>query len=661
VRLAIGAAVLLNGAATAAAMRLGTWPERASVAAAVHGQVSAQAAPLGLAWVLTGAVLSWLRPRNTLGWLLLALGTCQVLSVLTALYGGYGVALGRPGWPLAPWSAWLATGIWVPGFLPLAGVLVALYPDGRLPGPRWRWPVWGTVAGIALVTVGLLLSQDPYNDLAPGPSPLSVSTPHWIFLAYVGIAGALILGGTVAIWVLSVVRVANARSPERQQLTWLLAVVAPIFLLHLSRIPVPSLLDLVIGFLMPAAIAVGVFRYNLLGIEAVLRRGLVYGTLTAAVIGSYLLATLAAASVGLGRGLLPGVAAAALVAVGLTPLRERLQRAVDRFVYGERRDPLRAITRLGHSVAAAGEPDLLTAVVTSVTDAVHAPGAVVLAPDGRVLGTTGVPAQGEDLPLAVSGQVVGTLRVAARSSGEGYSAGDRRLLAALAPQVAVVVRALDLAEALESERDRVLAATRTERNRLRRDLHDGLGPSLSGVGLSLRALEDALDNDDQETARQLNRRTREEVHSAVAEVRRIIDDLRPAPLADAGLAGAVRRQASASGTPYPVLVSVSEDLPYLPPDVETAAFRITQEALANAVKHAHATHVRVAIRAERDALSVEIVDDGEGLPRARNGVERAGVGLVSMQYRAEALGGTLTLYSDPGGTTVTATLPLRPA
>jgi hypothetical protein len=197
----------------------------------------------------------------------------------------------------------------------------------------------------------------------------------------------------------------------------------------------------------------------------------------------------------------------------------------------------------------------VTAVLTSVTDAVRAPGAAALSPDGEVRAATGEPAPGEDLLLTVSGQVVGALRVAARRSGEQYSASDRSLLGALAPQVAVVVRAMDLAEALEAGRDRVLAATRAERDRLRRDLHDGLGPSLSGVGLSLRALDDSLDSGDLATARQLNSRTREEVRSAVGEVRRILDDLRPGSLDEDGLASAVRRHAAISASLYPVHVN----------------------------------------------------------------------------------------------------------
>ena len=100
-------------------------------------------------------------------------------------------------------------------------------------------------------------------------------------------------------------------------------------------------------------------------------------------------------------------------------------------------------------------------------------------------------ADAETVPLRVGGRELGRLQVAARSPGEPYTDGDRRLLAALAPQVAVVVRALELAEALEAERDQVVAVTRQERQRLRRDLHDGLGPSLSGVSLGLQALQDA--------------------------------------------------------------------------------------------------------------------------------------------------------------------------
>jgi signal transduction histidine kinase len=605
---------------------------------------------LAVAWTVTGAVLVALRPRNPLGWLLVGVGLCQGLQQGLAAYGGYGVAVA--GWPLARWAAWLASGLWLPGLLPLASLLLALYPDGRLPGRWWRWPFAAAALGITLLTLGTMLAPQAYADVAPGPSPLRAPA-----LVPVGpaVGGALFVAGTVVIWVASVVRLLRARPPERQQLAWLLLVVVPLLLVAFLTPSVPGFLAL--GFLIPVAVAVGVLRYRLLGIETVLRRGLVYGLLTAIVVAVYLVVT-AVAGTQLDRGPLPGVVAAALVAVGLTPLRDRLQAAVDRLVYGDRGDPMRAVTRLGDRVAAAGESDLLPAVLASVTDAVHAPGAAVLAPDGAVLAAHGASLAGSNaelLPLRVGGRALGVLQMVPRGPGEPYSDGDRRLLAALAPQVAVVVRALELAEALEAERDRVVAVTRQERQRLRRDLHDGLGPSLSGVGLGLQALQDARAADDQATADQLLARIREEVTTAVREVRRILDDLRPAVLDATRLPDAIRRHAAAVST-GPLEVSVdAADLPILPPDVEAAAYRITQEALTNVVRHAGAHHAHVTLDTSDAALTVTVTDDGHGI----NSTSPGGVGLLSMRQRAQALRGMLRVDSDAHGTTVVATLPLR--
>ena len=259
------------------------------------------------------------------------------------------------------------------------------------------------------------------------------------------------------------------------------------------------------------------------------------------------------------------------------------------------------------------------------------------------------------LPLQVSGRELGTLRVAARSPGEPYTDGDRRLLAALAPQVAVVVRALELAEALESERDRVVAATRAERDRLRRDLHDGLGPSLSGVSLGLQALDTALTVGDQPTATDLLTRISAEAGTAVGEVRRILDDLRPAALDDASLTAAMRRHVDAVAAGVPVELDVAAAMTPLPSNVETAAYRIAQEALTNVIRHADAGHARLAMATENDTLRLEVTDDGHGFHPAR----AQGVGLASMRHRAETLGGTFEVTTDETGTSIVATLPLE--
>jgi signal transduction histidine kinase len=608
---------------------------------------------LAVAWTVTGAVLVALRPRNVLGWLLLGVGVCQGLQQGLAAYGGYGVAMA--GWPLARWAAWLAGGLWLPGLLPLASLLLALYPNGRLPSRWWRWPFTAAALGIALLTLGTMLTPQAYADVAPGPAPLRA--PALVRVGLLAVGGALFIGGTVVIWVASVVRLLRARPPERQQLAWLLLVVVPLLLVAFLTPSIPGFLAL--GFLIPVAIAVGVLRYRLLGIEVVLRRGLVYGLLTATVVAVYLVVT-AAAGTQLDRGPLPGVVAAALVAVGLTPLRDRLQVAVDRLVYGDRRDPMRAVTRLGDRVVAAGESDLLPAVLATVTDAVRAPGASLVATDGAVLAARGShPASdtAEAVPLRVGGRELGRLQVAARSPAEPYTDGDRRLLAALAPQVAVVVRALELAEALEAERDHVVAATRQERQRLRRDLHDGLGPSLSGVSLGLQALQDARAANDQATADQLLARIRDEVTTAVGEVRRILDDLRPAVLDSTRLPDALRRHAAAVSTgPLEVSVDAAADLPVLPPAVEAAAYRITQEALTNVVRHAGAHHAHITLDTSDAALTITVTDDGHGITSTTH----PGVGLTSMRQRAQALRGTLRVDSSGDhGTTVVATLPLQ--
>lgn len=652
--------MVLGTALAAVASWLFSWPEQQALATVLGETVGQPVDPLaGLAWLWTGAVLAWLRPRNAIGWLLLVVGGFQLIQNAAAAYGSMGIFAASPDWPAAHWAAWLGTALWIPGFLPLANILVALYPDGRLPSPRWRWPVGATVVGTVMLTVIALLSDAVYYANALGESPLSWSSaPRWLAIACLACALVLEVGGTLAIWGMSAVRLVHLGSPQRQQLAWLLCVVVGLFVLGTVG-SMPDWTRLVTISLLPVAIGVGVFRYNLLGIQVVLRRGLVYGALTAVVMGIYLLVTAVAGS-SAGRGPLPGVLAAAVVAVGLTPLRERLQRGVDRLVYGDRRDPIRAVTQLADQVASADEQDLLRAVLASITAAVHAPGAAVLAPDGRELASIGAPGPGPTFTLTVSAREVGTLMVAAPSTGEAYGTDDLRLLRLLAPQTAVVVRALDLADALQVERDRVVAATGQERDRLRCDLHDGLGPSLSGVGLGLAAVEDALAADDPPSAGRMVTRLRWEVAAAVGEVRRIIDDLRPSRLDGAGLAAAVRQHAAAAGFPVEVTVST---LPALRPDVETAAYRITTEALTNVGKHAHASRAHVDLCAAAGILRVQVADDGTGFPVMLGRAEAAdgtGVGLASMRHRTQALGGELCVDTGSRGTTITATLPLDP-
>jgi signal transduction histidine kinase len=299
--------------------------------------------------------------------------------------------------------------------------------------------------------------------------------------------------------------------------------------------------------------------------------------------------------------------------------------------------------------------------------AVHAPGAAVTGADGRLIASHGTPPDPTPgsgtavLPLWYGGQQLGELRVAPGFPGRAYAAPELRLLAALALQVAVVVRAFELTEALEAERDRVLAAIRTERDRIRTELHDGLGPSLSGLDLGMQALAETLRQPGAPSPNGLLDRMKEEAGLALGEVRRIIDGLRPAPLDTMTLPDAIRRHIQTTCSTVPVEVTAT-DLPTLPPQVESAAYRITAEALNNAARHARAHRVEVTMTAPNGALQITVADDGCGMPpsttAAGNG---ANLGLASMRSRAEALGGQLAIASGAGGTTVSATLPLGSA
>jgi signal transduction histidine kinase len=240
------------------------------------------------------------------------------------------------------------------------------------------------------------------------------------------------------------------------------------------------------------------------------------------------------------------------------------------------------------------------------------------------------------VPVEYAGMRLGTLAVGGRTGEKRLGRADRRLLEAVLPLVAAVWRAEQ--------------ATGDERARLRRELHDGLGPSLTGVGLGLEALASRSPDGDELVAR-----LRVEVASALAETRRIIEDLRPAALEAEDLVGALRRRADGlrDAVGLDVELVVTDGLPVLAPELESAAYRIADEALTNVVRHAEAHHCTVTVAHDAGRLRLSVADDGVGFPGPRNG----GVGLGSMRERAERLGGFFEVGRQRVGTLVVAELP----
>jgi signal transduction histidine kinase len=251
------------------------------------------------------------------------------------------------------------------------------------------------------------------------------------------------------------------------------------------------------------------------------------------------------------------------------------------------------------------------------------------------------------------------LLAAPRAPDEVFSEAEVRLLRSLASQAGAAVRAARLMTDLQRSRRQLVTAREEERRRLRRDLHDGLGPALAALHLQV-GIARRLIAEDPDEATQLMRELQNEIREAIEGVRRVVYALRPPALDQLGLAAAVRAQAAAySREGLHVEVEAPEMLPALAAAVEVAAYRIVQEALTNVVHHAAARHCRVRLQV-LDGMHVEIVDDGRGLPEQH----RSGVGLLSMRERAEELGGTCRIEPAPGGgTRVVAYLPLprRPA
>jgi signal transduction histidine kinase len=463
------------------------------------------------------------------------------------------------------------------------------------------------------------------------------------------IGGALVLVPCVLLTLVDAGRrVWRGRSPEREQLLWLL--LATVVAVVGSYLPL-SAAQLLLHLLVPVAVAVGVVRHQLLDLQVVVRRTLLFAGLTGCVVVAFVTST-ALLGEAFGGDTVPVALAAALVAVGLTPVRELLQRGVDRLVHGERGDPLRAVVTLGREVAEQDDALLVPQVLRSVAAAVRSPHVVLLDPDGLPVAEAGTAAPGAPLrlPLQVGGRSVGSLDVTPRTARDGWSDDDHELLDLLARQVAVVAHAGRLNAELARSRDRVVQATAEERQRLHQELHDGLGPTLSGIALGLEAAEAALERSPERAAVLLGR-LRAETQSAGREVRRLVEGLRPAALDRQGLEVALADfvdglRDTAAGR-LDVDLELPDVLPPLCPDTDAAAYRIVTEAVTNVVRHSGAGHCRVAVTVEPAGLRLLVEDDGNGLPAQ----PRDGVGLVSMRRRTAGLGGTWSAGPRPGGGT----------
>lgn len=621
--------------------------------------------PLSLGFALVGALIVSRRPGNRLGWLYLGCATAMALTLFLFQYAWFGLVT-RPGAvPGALAAAWMSSWIWALGFAPLFSVGLLLYPDARLPTARWRWA--GAVAGAALLCLAVpgALMPGPFVNHPVADNPLGIDGAGPLLRA-VGSLGfpLLLLGLAAGVAALAARwRRAPAGGLERRQLFLLLLPTVLCLVLIGSPVDVGparwvAVGSLVVLALVPAAIGLAVVRHRLYEIDVVLNRSLVYAGLTGALVALYTALVWV-----LGRPLSAdawaGAVAVGIIGALVLPLRTWLQGVVDRAMYGDRGDPYAALSRLTTRLQAAAAPGAALPALAEVI------GTSLRLPYVRVEAATGEHASAGELnggplhevPLDHQGERVGRLLLEGRDRGP-LGVRDLQLLTELARPAGAAVSAAALSDALSASRARLVQAREEERRRLRRDLHDGIGPTLAGVALGLDLIAARLE-DDPPAARSLLAELKAETATAVDDVRRLVHGLRPPALDELGLVRALRQQTDRLALRCPGLeirVEAADPLPPLAAATEVAAFRIAVEAVTNSVRHADARLCRVRVTAD-DALQVEVVDDGAGIV---DGGDR-GVGLGAMRERAAEVGGVCTVApAGVSGTRVLAVLPLDP-
>ena len=611
-----------------------------------------------------GFVLAVRLQRNPIGWLLMLNGLVLISHAVVSTWVNYAVREDPGALPGGEWAVLIEQRSWPTLFVAVTAIAY-VFPDGRLiPTRRWRVMATVAAASFALLVVAALFEPGKYP---PELQHVAIPLPD-LPDALVGIVFSLGAVGTLSAMIAAVVAVATrlrrSEGVERLQLKWLAfaAAVVPASVLACfvegwvtgEEGVVTSVSVSVALVAFPVAIGLAVTRYRLYEIDRLINRTLVYAALTLGLAATFAVVSLSVA-VAVGSGSTLATAAATLaVAVLFGPFRSRLQRAVDRRFAPDRYEALRRVGRfLGDLRAGRAAPEEIGAVLA---EAVGDPGlqlffwlpdeSIHVDAEGREAepvvgpGRACTPVRRGDLPLA---SIVHDAALTERPD-----LLDRVIrwagLAVEIGRLRVEVRRR-LAE-VEDSRARIVTAGFEERRRLERDIHDGAQQRLVSIGLALRHVQARLPDDGEEAA--LLDETVAEIGRAIDELRELARGVRP-PGLDDGLGAALGQLASRSR----LRTSVEATGERFDDRIETAAYFVASEALANAAKHARASAVRIVAARQNGTLQVSVHDDGVG--GARPG---EGTGLAGIADRVAALGGSLRVESPAGaGTTVTAELP----
>ena len=616
---------------------------------------------------VVGAIVALAAPRNVIGWFILVSGVIGALAEALTEAGVHGVRT-APG--SVHGAAYLVTfGVALRTLAPLLtdAAVPAYFPDGRLAGPRYRWLGWTLTATALVAVIASLVAPietrlgnhwhgpfTPAGKLGDNLQGLDVLGVLLIIVCAVGAFAGLVhrwrRGGPLVRQQLLLFGCAIAVSA-----LFLIAVLAVVTTSSSSG--PPRFVFSLAGLPLPIAVAVAVLNHGLYDLRRAANRTILWLLLTTSIAAIYVAVVVVAAAASPDKSAWwPPALAAGVAALALVPLRDRLQRVVHRVVYGRWRDPYEVLSGLTAQLEATGDIErLLDAAVARLGTELDLERISVRDASGTLVAGAAERAN-RSVPLHAYNTVVGELCFS--QPDRQLSDSEQRLIRDLAAHLGGTMHARSLLDDLQRTRERLVLAREEERRRLRRDLHDGIGPALAGLTLKAETARALLTKDTDAAAWQLADLS-EQIRATVVDVRHIVEGLRPPALDELGLVDACRQAVDrlTRGSDVTAELRPGPDVTTLPAAVEVAAFRIVLEAVTNVVRHAHARQCCVTLAHDDTDLVVVVVDDGTGLLDGPG----AGHGLATMRERAEELGGTLSIVPAEPGLRVTAVLPTRPA
>jgi signal transduction histidine kinase len=646
-----------------------------------------------LCFPVVGHLITQREAHNPIGWLMLLTGLIWSWQGFSDAYVVYGARTEPGSLPDPALIGALSSWTWVPAIGVMGTFLILLFPNGRLPSPRWLVVAW--VSGIAMVvgSVSLLFRPGALEDVSVSglPNPLGIEALEGV-LAALSASLVLLPLCSLACAVALVLRFRRARGTERLQLKWFATAGAVVALLYLvamaatlgpgNREPVPGWVvtlqdaSLLSFGVIPLAIGVAILRHRLYGIDVVINKAVVFGTLASFITAVYVAIVVGIGSL-VGRGERPNLAlsvvATAIVAVAFQPVRDTVQRFANRLVYGARATPYEVLSdfadRMGGTYDAA---ELLPVMARTVAHGIGATRVDVWLRLGSTFAreaswpvpvgdtaTAGSASVDEmvnlegDRVVAVRhhDELLGAITVV-KPPGEAVTPAEGKLLDDVAAQAGLVLRNVRLIEELRTSRQRLVTTQDEQRRRLERNLHDGAQQNLVSVALMLRTARARWGNDDA-IGTALDSAS-EQLRQAIDELRELARGLHPAILTDRGLGPAI--QALAERSPVPVVVDYQlTDRQEI--KVEATLYFVVAEALTNVAKYAQASEATVTVAQSDGCVILSVTDDGVG------GADRTrGSGLRGLADRVAVVDGALDVASPAGrGTRLTCRIPLTRA